>query len=52
MFNIDINVIASNYIQMYWTLDCSERVDPIEGYRVLYCPLASKQNSKCIGKSI
>lgn len=48
--NIEINVIASRYIQMFWVLDCSERVGTIKGYRVLYCSI--DQNSQCVGNEI
>lgn len=49
MKNVWIGKIGSDFIDVRWKLECSERIDSIKGYFVYYCVTANTaENAKCI----
>lgn len=49
MKSVWINRIGSNFIEVGWKLDCSDRIGIIEGFNIYYCPIMSPLNVNCNG---
>lgn len=49
MKSVWINRIGSNFIEVGWKLDCSDRIGIIEGFNIYYCPLLSPYSVDCKG---
>lgn len=42
-----INRIGSDFIEVGWKLDCSDRIGIVEGFKIYYCPIMSPYNLNC-----
>lgn len=51
MESVWIAYISSTFFQLMWTLDCTENIGKILGYRMNYCPTVSLNNTDCTGKN-
>ncbi|XP_018331539.1 cytokine receptor [Agrilus planipennis] len=49
MKNVWINNVGSNFIEVGWKLDCSDRIGSVEGFVINYCPILSPTERKCNG---
>ncbi|XP_012522473.1 uncharacterized protein LOC105828601 [Monomorium pharaonis] len=49
MKSVWINRIGSDFIEVGWKLDCSDRIGIIEGFNIYYCPIMSPLNVNCNG---
>ena len=47
MKSVWINKIGSDYIEVGWKLDCSDRVGIVEGFNIYYCPIVAPYNRNC-----
>lgn len=47
MKNVGVGVIGTDYVDVKWKLECSERIDSIKGYYVYYCPTSETDKSRC-----
>ncbi|XP_012253310.2 cytokine receptor [Athalia rosae] len=47
MKSVWINHIDSKQIEVGWKLECSDRIDIVQGFNIYYCPIASPYNSSC-----
>lgn len=47
--SIEINLISSKGIQMHWRSACSNGALIVQGYHVVYCPIAPKISMDCTG---
>ncbi|XP_076280238.1 cytokine receptor domeless isoform X2 [Lasioglossum baleicum] len=52
MKSVWINRIASDYIEVGWKLDCSDRIGIVEGFNIYYCPIVSPYNLNCKGPKL
>ncbi|XP_076379609.1 cytokine receptor domeless isoform X2 [Megalopta genalis] len=52
MKSVWINKIGSDYIQVGWKLDCSDRIGIVEGFNIYYCPIVSPYNLNCKGPKL
>lgn len=49
MKSVWINRIGSDFIEVGWKLDCSDRIGIVEGFNIYYCPIVSPFNINCKG---
>lgn len=49
MKSVWINRIGSDFIEVGWKLDCSDRIGIVEGFNIYYCPIMSPYNLNCKG---
>ncbi|XP_029156701.1 cytokine receptor [Nylanderia fulva] len=48
MKSVWINRIGSDFIEVGWKLDCSDRIGIVEGFKIYYCPIVSPlDRDKC-----
>lgn len=47
MKSIWINRIGSDFIDVGWKLECSDRIGSVEEMKIYYCPIVSPLNAKC-----
>lgn len=47
-----INRIGSNYIEVGWKLECSDRIGLVEGFNVYYCPIINPYDQNCQNNSM
>lgn len=47
MKSVWINRIGSDYIEVGWKLDCSDRIGIIDGFIIYYCPIKAPQDTNC-----
>lgn len=47
MKSVWINRIGSDYIEVGWKLDCSDRIGIVDGFIIYYCPIKSPHNTNC-----
>ncbi|KAK2586334.1 hypothetical protein KPH14_010628 [Odynerus spinipes] len=47
MKSVWINRIGSDFIEVGWKLDCSDRIGIVEGFNIYYCPIVSPYNLNC-----
>ncbi|XP_031844734.2 cytokine receptor domeless isoform X1 [Nomia melanderi] len=52
MKSVWINRIGSNFIEVGWKLDCSDRIGIVEGFNIYYCPIVSPYNLNCKGPKL
>ena len=52
MKSVWINRIGSDFIEVGWKLDCSDRIDIVEGFNISYCPIVSPYVLKCKGPKL
>ncbi|CAK9799872.1 Cytokine receptor [Anthophora plagiata] len=52
MKSVWINCIGSDYIEVGWKLDCSDRIGIIEGFNIYYCPIVSPYELNCKGPKL
>ncbi|CAL7946416.1 unnamed protein product [Xylocopa violacea] len=52
MKSVWINRIASDFIEVGWKLDCSDRIGIVEGFNIYYCPIVSPYNLNCKGPKL
>nr|XP_034172692.1 uncharacterized protein LOC117600854 [Osmia lignaria]XP_034172693.1 uncharacterized protein LOC117600854 [Osmia lignaria] len=52
MKSVWINRIGSDYIEVGWKLDCSDRIGIVEGFNIYYCPIVSPYNLNCKGPKL
>lgn len=52
MKSVWINRIGSDYIEVGWKLDCSDRIGVVEGFNIYYCPIISPYNLNCKGPKL
>ena len=47
---VTVDVVEKTKMVVRWRLDCSDRVGIVTGYKVVYCPIRSHDDtSECIG---
>jgi len=51
MKNVWVNKIGSQFIEVGWKLECSDRIGLVVGYNISYCPIVSSVNRTCRGKN-
>lgn len=49
MKSVWINHIESDLIEVGWKLECSDRIDIVQGFNIYYCPITSPHNVTCKG---
>ncbi|XP_043283001.1 uncharacterized protein dome isoform X2 [Venturia canescens] len=47
MKSVWINRIGSDFIEVGWKLECSDRVGVVESFKIYYCPIVSPYNLNC-----
>lgn len=47
-----INNVGSDFIEVGWKLDCSDRIMSVVGYIIYYCPILSLREATCTGKTV
>ncbi|EZA53737.1 hypothetical protein DMN91_008451 [Ooceraea biroi] len=52
MKSVWINRIGSDFIEVGWKLDCSDRIGIVEGFNIYYCPILSPFNLNCKGPKL
>ncbi|KAM0725763.1 Cytokine receptor [Formica fusca] len=52
MKSVWINRIGSDFIEVGWKLDCSDRIGIVEGFKIYYCPIVSPLDTKCKGPKL
>nr|XP_003707987.1 PREDICTED: uncharacterized protein LOC100878272 [Megachile rotundata]XP_012151607.1 PREDICTED: uncharacterized protein LOC100878272 [Megachile rotundata] len=52
MKSVWINRIGSDFIEVGWKLDCSDRIGIVEGFNIYYCPIVSPYNLNCKGPKL
>lgn len=52
MKSVWINRIGSDFIEVGWKLDCSDRIGIVEGFNIYYCPIVSPFNLNCRGSKL
>ncbi|KMQ98366.1 cytokine receptor [Lasius niger] len=53
MKSVWINRIGSDFIEVGWKLDCSDRIGIVEGFKIYYCPIMSPlDRDKCKGPKL
>ena len=52
MKSVWINRIGSDYIEVGWKLDCSDRIGIVEGFNIYYCPIVSPYDLNCKGPKL
>nr|XP_050852109.1 uncharacterized protein LOC127064705 [Vespula vulgaris]XP_050852110.1 uncharacterized protein LOC127064705 [Vespula vulgaris] len=52
MKSVWINRIGSDFIEVGWKLDCSDRIGIVEGFNIYYCPIMSPFNLNCKGSKL
>ena len=43
---VSVDVVTKDSMVVRWRLDCTDRVGIVTGYKIAYCPLASKHNTE------
>ncbi|XP_053977661.1 uncharacterized protein LOC128875796 [Hylaeus volcanicus] len=52
MKSVWINGIGSDFIEVRWNLECSDRIGIVEGFNIYYCPIVSPLNLNCKGAKL
>lgn len=52
MKSVWINRIGSDFIEVSWKLDCSDRIGIVEGFNIYYCPIVSPYVLNCDGPEL
>jgi hypothetical protein len=52
MKNVWVNKVGSEFIEVGWKLECSDRIGLVIGYNISYCPTVSPENRTCRGNFI
>ncbi|XP_043257067.1 uncharacterized protein LOC122399986 isoform X2 [Colletes gigas] len=52
MKSVWINRIGSDFIEVGWKLECSDRIGIVEGFNIYYCPIVSPYNLNCKGSKL
>lgn len=52
MKSVWINRIGSDFIEVGWKLDCSDRIGIVEGFNIYYCPIVSPYDLNCKGPKL
>ncbi|XP_066588811.1 uncharacterized protein [Prorops nasuta] len=52
MKSVWINRIGSDFIEVGWKLDCSDRIGIVEGFNIYYCPILSPYDFNCKGPKL
>lgn len=47
MKSVWINRIGSDFIEVGWKLDCSDRIGIVDGFTIYFCPIISPYNLNC-----
>lgn len=51
MKTVWINNVGSNFIEVGWKLDCSDRIMSVDGFIIYYCPILSLREKSCTGRN-
>ncbi|XP_011299826.1 cytokine receptor [Fopius arisanus] len=52
MKSVWINRIGSDYLEVGWKLECSDRIGIVEGFKIYYCPIITPYNLNCKGPKL
>ncbi|XP_015122629.1 cytokine receptor [Diachasma alloeum] len=52
MKSVWINRIGSDFIEVGWKLECSDRIGIVEGFNIYYCPIITPYNLNCKGPKL
>ncbi|XP_063994915.1 cytokine receptor isoform X2 [Diachasmimorpha longicaudata] len=52
MKSVWINRIGSDFIEVGWKLECSDRIGIVEGFNIYYCPIITPYNVSCKGPKL
>lgn len=46
--NVWMGKVGSNFMDLRWKLECSERVEGIKGYNITYCQVSDEHKHRCV----